>query len=100
MTATKKRIDDLEATMARVQAEAEKPSLSLFERLRHDGGDSGPTCKVWETPGAMIKYKALTFRGSFGAVAVGCPVTGAGPHLPGSGPEEVERPCLTCKHWR
>ncbi|MDY0280763.1 MAG: hypothetical protein RBR35_09405 [Salinivirgaceae bacterium] len=100
MSATKKRIDSLEATMAAMQAEAEKPSLSLFGRLKHDADDSGPTCRAWDQPNAMTKYKALVFRGSFGAVALGCPVTGAGPHMPGSGPEEVERPCLTCKHWR
>ena len=99
MSTTKKRIDDLEATMAAMKAEAEKPSLSLFGRLRHDG-DSRPTCRAWDQPGAMVKYKSLVFRGSFGAVALGCPVTGAGPHLPVSGPEEVARPCLTCPHWR
>ena len=91
---TAKRIDDLERTLAgMLAAEAEKP-VSLF------GDNGGPTCRAWDQPGALAKYKALTFRGSFGAVAVGCPVTGAGPHLPGSGPEEVERPCTTCKHWR
>ena len=100
MSTTSKRIDDIERTMAAMQAEAERPSLSLFGRLKHDADNHRPTCRVWDQPGAMAKYKALVFRGSFGAVAFGCPVTGAGPHLPGSGLEKVARPCLTCPHWR
>ena len=97
---TAKRIDDIERTLAAMQAEAEKPIMSLFGRLKHDAGDSGPTCRAWDQPGAMAKYKALVFRGSFGAVALGCPVTGAGPHMPGSGQERAEKPCTTCPYWR
>lgn len=99
MTTTKQLIDDLERRINALKADAEKPPLSLFGRLRHDGGE-GPTCRVWDQPGALIKYRALTIRGSFGAIQGGCPVTGQGPTIPGSGPEEVQRPCLTCKHWR
>ena len=95
---TAKRIENLEAAIAAMQAEAQKPSLSLFGFLRPE--DGRPRCRIWEQPGALTRYRSHAYPGSFGFHSVGCPMVSQGPPLPGSGPEEVERPCTTCPHWR
>ena len=98
MTTTKKRIDDLERTLAAMQAADLEAPMSLWGRLNPEDGT--PRCRIWQQPGALTRYKAHAIAGSFGFFTVSCPMIAQGPPLPGSGQERAERPCTTCPHWR
>lgn len=95
---TAKRLTDLEATLAGMATAAQEPPVSLWGRLNPEDGT--PRCRIWQQPGALTRYKAHTYQGSFGFYTVSCPMVDQGPPLPGSGQERAERPCTTCPHWR
>lgn len=96
MSHTRRRIEDLARTLEAMTSTSQGPPESLFGRLQPDG----PRCRIWETPGALERYKAHVYRGSFGFHSVGCPMTDQGPPLPGSGQEYKETPCKVCPHWK